>query len=192
MRSFINYIYIKNIIKILFFILLLFSPLTLNSYAEINSKKWTLNCTNAETKEGCIVAITKELKNKQVLATAYIGFGITTENKMVLVSEDDQTYKLDRSKKNIPVLFVNLPLDVDLRKLPLVVIDDAKKKIGDLIFMRCNREVGCKSMMIFNEKNIELFQKGKVLKIYCSVYGNEKPILIDFSLKGFTKAYESL
>ena len=193
MVIFINYMFNKKIIKILFFILLISNSLILNTaYAEINSEKWSLSCADIDNKEGCIIGIHIELENKKILSTAYIQLGSTTENKMVLVNEDEQTYKLDKTKTNIPVLFVNLPLNVDLRRKPLVVVDDAKEKIGDLSYMHCNNNLGCKAMIVFNEKSIELLQKGKVLKVYSSIFGNKKPLLLDFSLKGFSKAYKNL
>ena len=75
----------------------------------------------------------------QTLATAIIQIGSSKQKKMNLVNEDDQTYKLSEENKNVPVLFVKLPLNADLRKKPVVIIDD--KKLGDLNFTHCNQKM---------------------------------------------------
>src|SRR6056300_432149 len=113
-----------QILKLFYFLLLII--FCSNSFAEINSKTWSEQCN--EDKSGCIIAIKNEIKLKdnnkeQTLATVYIQMGSTKERKMNLVDKEDQTYKLSEENKNIPLLFINLPLNADLRKRPLVQVD---------------------------------------------------------------------
>ena len=60
----------------------------------------------------------------KTIATAIIQIGLSKQKKMDLIDENDQTYKLSEVDKNVPVLFVNLPLNTDLRKKPLLIIDN--------------------------------------------------------------------
>ena len=109
---------------------------------------------------------------------------------MNLINEDDQTYKLSEENKNIPILIVKLPLNVDLRKKPAVVIDD--KKLGDLNFTHCNQIDGCVTNVAITEELIELFKKGKTMNIVMGVYGTPENMQLAFPLKNFTKSYAKM
>ena len=182
---------IYRIIKNIFFVSSCFLYLTTYSLSEINSRAWSNQCS--ENKETCISGIIKEIKNKdkmQTIATAYIQMGTTTQKKMNLINEEDQTYKLSKDKKSIPLLFVSLPLNVDLRKKPIIVIDN--KKLGDLNFTHCNRKDGCTTNVAIDIGVIDLFKKGKTMTVISAIYGNPQNLKIDFPLKNFTKSYAKL
>ena len=181
----------QKILKLFYFLLLII--FCSNSFAEINSKTWSEQCN--EDKSACIIAIKNEIKLKdnnkeQTLATAYIQIGSTKERKMNLVDKEDQTYKLSEENKNIPLLFVNLPLNADLRKKPLIQIDE--KDLGNLDFLHCNNSIGCKTSAVINDEVINLLKKGKNITIIMGVFGSNQNLKIDFPLKGFSKAYDDL
>jgi invasion protein IalB len=180
---------LKNILSLLIFI----SISSASSYADINTEKWSHICSKNE-KKNCEISIkagsVSESGTVKTLAKAFILMGTISAKKMNLVSQKDQTYKLDVQEKITPVLFVELPLNIDLRQGPLVIAD--KQKIGNLIFLHCNPNIGCKSMLTLNEKVIELFKNGKDLKIVFRVFQNNKNFEIKLPLKGFTASYKKL
>jgi invasion protein IalB len=184
---------LKKFKKINLTLLLLFLFGTTSSYSEINSKSWSEQCN--EDKSTCLIAIKNEIKLKdkdeqQTLATAYIQIGSTKERKMNLVDKEDQTYKLSEEDKNIPLLFVNLPLNADLRKKPLVQVDG--KNLGNLNYLHCNNSLGCKTSVVINNEVIDLLKKGKNMTIFIGIFGSNQNLKIEFPLKGFSKAYNKL
>jgi len=183
---------ILKILKKLNFLFLFLFLFNTHSFSEINSKSWSEQCN--EDKSTCLIAIKNEIKLKdkkqQTLATAYIQIGSTKERKMNLVDKEDQTYKLSEEDKNIPLLFVNLPLNADLRKKPLVQVDG--KNLGNLNYLHCNNSLGCKTSVVINNEVIDLLKKGKNMTIFIGIFGNNKNLKIEFPLKGFSKAYNKL
>ena len=160
----------SNIIKkFSFLLLLLFST---NSYSEITSKSWSEQCN--EEKNVCIIAIKNEIKLKdkkeQTLATAYIKLASKKERKMNLVDKEDQTYKLSEEDKSVPLLLVNLPLNTDLRKKPLLQVDG--KNLGNLNYLYCNNSLVCKARLVINNQVIDLLKKGKKLTVFIGVYNS--------------------
>jgi len=184
-------IMIYSIFKNIFFVCSFFFYLTTSSLSEVNSKAWSTQCS--EDKITCIAVIINEIKNKdkmQTLATAYFQIGSASQKKMNLVNEEDQTYKLSEESKNIPVLFIKLPLNVDLSKKPAIIIDN--KKLGNLNFSHCNQNDGCVTNLVVNNDVIDLFKKGKTMSVITGIYGNAKNVKIEFPLKNFTKSYTKL
>ena len=183
---------ILKIIKKINFLFLFLFLFNANSYSEINTKTWSEQCN--EDKSTCLIAIKNEVKLKdnkqQTLATAYIQIGSTKERKMNLVDKEDQTYKLSEENKNIPLLFVNLPLNADLRKKPLIQVDG--KNLGNLNYLHCNNSLGCKTSVLINNEVVDLLKKGKNITIIMGVFGSNQNVKIEFPLKGFSKAYDNL
>ena len=183
---------ISNITKKLSSLFLFLFLFNTNSFSEINSNSWSEQCN--EEKNVCIIAIKNEIKLKdkkeQTLATAYIQIASTKERKMNLVDKEDQTYKLSEKDKSIPLLLVNLPLNTDLRKKPLLQVDG--KNLGNLNYLFCNNTQGCKTSVVINNDVIDLLKKGKNLTVIIGVFGTNKNLKIEFPLKGFSKAYSKL
>jgi len=179
----------KNIIFILCFSIYL----TNYSSSEISAKEWNKQCN--EDKSTCIIVIKNEIKvkdndKKQRLATAYIQIGSSKQKKMNLINEGDQTYKLSEENKNIPILFVNLPLNTDLRFKPLIQIDD--KNYGKLNFTNCNNTDGCKTNAVISNDAIDKLKKGNTMSVIVRIFGINKNMKIEFPLKQFTKSYTKL
>tara|TARA_B100001094_G_C17903166_1_gene657490 strand:- start:120 stop:677 length:558 start_codon:yes stop_codon:yes gene_type:complete len=180
---------IYSVIKNIFFVSSFFLYLTTYSLSEINAKSWSEQCN--EDKSVCLIAIENKIKLKdkteQTLATAYIQIGSTKERKMNLVDKEDQTYKLSEENKKIPLLFVNLPLNADLRKKPLIQVDG--KNLGNLNYLHCNNNLGCKTSVLINNEVVDLLKKGKNITIIMGIFGSKQNLKIEFPLKGFTKAF---
>ena len=186
-------IYKKRILnKLIILTVLLLAPIS--SSAEINDKKWTKECAK-DNKKNCIIAIQNimDIPNsdkKQTLATVIIQLGTTTERKMDLVDGEEKTYKLKEENKLVPVLTVRFPLNVDLKKQPLIQID--KKKVLNIPFSHCNANEGCVTQISINDEVIKLFKSGKELTLAMGVYRAKKIMNLNLPLKGFSKAYDSL
>ena len=192
-----NIMKLKNLIKLivssfLFFLSYIIINITISFADKYEGKKWNIICSNDDE---CEVGILKKIKLKDIekekkLASAYIRIGTKSEKKLNLVNEKDQTYKIGNLTTNVPVLFVDLPLNLDLRKKPLVRV--GKTNIVNLDYLQCNINIGCKTMAIINNEVIDLFKKGDELIINFLIFGNEELLEIRFPLKGFTKSYKTL
>ena len=178
--------------KLIILTALLLAPVT--SSAEIGDKKWTKECAK-DNKKNCLIAINSKIDipdsdKKQTLATVIIVLGSTTERKMDLVDGEEKTYKLKEENKLIPVLTVRFPLNVDLKKQPLIQID--KKNILNIPFTHCNANEGCVTQITINDEVIKLFKSGKELTLAMGVHRSKENMIINLPLKGFSKAYDSL
>ena len=182
----------KFLNKLIILTILLLAPIT--SSAEIGDKKWTKECAK-DNKKSCLIAIKHivDIPNsdkKQTLVTAIIQLGTTTERKMDLVDGEEKTYKLKEENKLVPVLTIRFPLNVDLKKQPLIQID--KKKVLNIPFTHCNAQVGCVTQIAINDDVINLFKSGKELTLITGIYASKDNLVIKIPLKGFTKSYDSL
>ena len=178
--------------KLIILTVLLLAPIT--SSAEVGNKKWTKECA-ADNKKSCAIAINSQMDipdsdKKQTLATAIVQLGSTTERKMDLVDGEEKTYKLKEENKLVPVLTVRFPLNVDLKKQPLIQID--KKKVLNIPFTHCNANEGCVTQIAINDEVIKLFKSGRELTLVMAVYRGKDNMSINLPLKGFSKAYDSL
>jgi invasion protein IalB len=178
--------------KIILLTVLLLAPIS--SSAEVNNKKWTKECAK-DNKKSCAIAINSQMAipdsdKKQTLATAIIQLGTTTERKMDLVEGEEKTYKLKEENKLVPVLIIRFPLNVDLKKQPLIQID--KKNVLNIPFTHCNANEGCVTQISINDEVIKLFKSGKELTLVTGIYRSKNNMSIDLPLKGFSKAYDSL
>ena len=188
---------IYTILKNIFFVSSFLFYLTTYSLSETNTKTWSSKAWSAqcsEDKSTCIAVIKNVIKNKnnknQTLATAYIQILSSKEKKMDLINEADQTYKLSEKNKSVPALFVKLPLSVDLRKKPALVIDN--KKLSDLNFTHCNQKDGCITNVLVNDEVIDFFKKGKTMTVIIGIYGSNQNMKIEFPLKNFSRSYAQL
>ena len=182
----------KFLNKLIILTILLLAPIT--SSAEIGDKKWTKECAK-DNKKSCLIAIKHivDIPNsdkKQTLVTAIIQLGTTTERKMDLVDGEEKTYKLKEENKLVPVLTVRFPLNVDLKKQPLIQID--KKKVLNIPFSHCNAQQGCVAQAAINDDVINLFKSGKELTLIMGVFASKDNMVVKLPLKGFTKSYNSL
>ena len=174
-----NKIYKKKFLnKLIILTVLLLAPIT--SSAEVGSKKWTKECAK-DNKKSCLIAIKSQVPipdsdKKQTLATAIVQLASTT--------------KLKEENKLVPVLTVRFPLNVDLKKKPLIQID--KKNFLNIPFTHCNTKEGCVTSMVINDEVIKLFKSGKELTLVMGVFRSKDNLTVTLPLKGFSKAYDSL
>ena len=188
---------LKTLDRIILLFCLMLVPLTSLAKADdqnlLISKKWTKKCN--EENKNCLIGTIFEIdipgnEGKQTLATAYIRLSSKTERKMALVDEEEKTYKLKESNKLVPLLFINLPLNVDLNKNPLLQID--KKQIANITYSHCNAQVGCSTQLEINDEIIELLKEGKEIVVTFAGYRAKENKSVKFPLKGFTKSYNRL
>ena len=188
-----NKIYKKRFLnKLIILTILLLSPIT--SSAEIGDKKWTKECRK-NSKKTCIIIINSQMAlpgsdKKQIVATAIISIGSNTERKMDLVDGEEKTYKLKEENVPVPILTIKLPLNIDLKKKPLIQID--KKNVLNIPFTYCNPTEGCVTQMVINDEVIKLFKSGKELTLIMAIYRSKNNMNVRLPLKGFSKAYDSL
>ena len=178
--------------KLIILTVLLLAPIT--SSAEVGDKKWAKECGKVN-KKICLIAIKNTMDipdsdKKQTLATVMVQLTSTTERKMDLVDGEEKTYKLKEENKLVPVLIIRFPLNVDLKKKPLIQID--KKNVLNIPFTHCNAKEGCNSSVAINDEVIKLFKSGKELTLVMAIYRSKKTMNINLPLKGFSKAYDSL
>jgi invasion protein IalB len=162
-----------SLVKVLFFLLLLIPLTPSTSYAELSSGEWTVSCKNKEKKKQCIMGTVtfvdqNNTGEKQLLAKIYIRI----------------------SEEKVPIFYAELPLNTNLMKMPMLSIEE--KKILDLKYLHCNKEVGCKAGAVLDVNNIKAFKKGKTLSLYMNIFGNNQAVRIDFPLKNFTKSYKKI
>ena len=172
--------------------MVLFLNCSVSSFGEAEIGKWELlNCE--KNKSNCFIGIKKFIKtgdNLQVLGSAYIQL-LASSKKKTLLDKEDQTNKLDQSAVKIPLLFIEIPLNADLRTKPLIKIDG--KNILNTEFLFCNDKSGCRTAVGIDKETINLFKKGNTLSVAFKIYGtSQKNFNIDFSLKNFTKSYAAL
>ena len=177
--------------KLIILTYFLLTPVT--SSAEVGDKKWTKEC-NKENKKVCVIAINllasaPNSDKKQTLVTAVIQQGSTTKREMALIDGEEKTYKLKEKKKFVDVLSVRLPLNVDLKKKPLLQID--KKDVLNITYSHCNQIAGCVTSAVINNEVVKLFKSGKELTVIMSIYGKEDNLSVSLPLKGFSKAYDN-
>ena len=171
--------------------LLLFPVIT--SSAEVSDKEWVKKCD--KNNKNCLIAIQHNQLNKtsnklEQIALIYIQIGSKTEKKMTLINEEEKTYELKEKNILVPILFVNLPLNVDLKKLPLLLID--KKKILNLNYTRCNQDVGCQANLTITNDVVKLLKMGKELEIIMGIYSRTENLSVKLPLKNFSKSYSGL
>lgn len=189
-------IYIKRFLKKLTALTYLLLSIAISTSAiaieQLDNKKWKKSCD--EKNNICIIGILHSAENnngKQVnLATAYISLGSRTERKMDLVNTDEKTYKLKEKNIIVPVLSINFPLNVDLKKNPLLQVDE--KNVLNLAYSHCNNQMGCSTSININDEVIELFKSGKEITLIMGIYGSTNNMAVKLPLKGFTKSYNSL
>ena len=117
----------KFLNKLVILIYFLLVPIT--SSAVVTDKKWSKECD--DSKKVCVIAINHKVSvpksdKKQVLLTAIIQLGTTIEKKMDLIDGEEKTYKLKEKNKLVPILTLRFPLNTNLKKQPLILVDKKK------------------------------------------------------------------
>ena len=161
---------IESLTKIILFIFFLLNPTI--TLAEINDKKWSKQCV----KNICYVAVTKYFKDSQS------GKVKSLSTAIVLLNPEQKN-----SEAIINLLF---PMGADLTKVPLISIDG--QKIGNLTYLNCKVNQGCLAELGITNAGIKEFKKGKVLSAHFVRAGLSETYILEFTLKGFTKAYKSI
>lgn len=162
----------RFLIKLIVLIYFLLNPIT--SFAKVGDQKWSKICSINKI---CQIVIVSQIAKpdsdkKQTIATAMIQIALT------------------KTKESVPILFIKLPLNVNLKKKPLLMID--KKKILNLPFSHCNKIDGCSLDAIITPEILKLLKGGNELTVISGIYNSKNNLQVKFPLKGFSKSYKDL
>jgi invasion protein IalB len=105
------------------------------------------------------------------------------QQNLDVLDKEKKTFALKESSKRVPVLFFDLPLNVDLRIVPFFQIDKGKRINTRFLF--CKGDTGCRSGGKISEELLKALKHGKELNFYFKIYGGTKNLLVKFPLKGF-------
>jgi invasion protein IalB len=154
--------------------LLLIGLLPLGVFAEEKTSQetfgdWLKECTETDKDKMCFISqTTSDAETKRPLVHLRVG--------------------LDQSNKK-PGLVAIVPLGVIIPKGSAFVIEGSDP-VG-FPYLRCTR-IGCQTVGLpIDDKLLDAMQKGTKAAFVVST-GGEKPVSIPVSLKGFTRAYNSI
>ena len=162
------------------------------TFAELKGENWEYSC---DKEKNCIIGIKsfmtdKETNEKRTLATIYINILNSTQKKLNLLDENDQTYKMDEVTLSEPAIFILFPLNTDLRVKPIMRVGG--KNISGLSFIYCNQNSGCNAMLTISDEVVKLFEKEKEMGVAFRPYGANQNVEFIVPLKNFTKSYKKL
>jgi invasion protein IalB len=146
----------------------------------------------------CLVWSEEAPKNPNVVTYGDWGMQCTEEAKLhicqavqVLWLEQDKkkqrvlTLQLIPKDEEQKVLQLSFPLGVDLRPGIVIAVDDGSEQ--KFSYATCNNQ-SCFSLILMTEEQLSMFKKGNILKIGFRTFGSDKTVVLEASLKGFTKA----
>jgi invasion protein IalB len=83
------------------------------------------------------------------------------------------------------VLQLSFPLGVDLRPGIVMAADNGSEQ--RFPYATCSNQ-NCVSLILMTKELVSMFQKGNLLKVGFRPFGSDKTVVLEASLKGFTKA----
>jgi len=92
-------------------------------------------------------------------------------------------------KSRQPMLVMDLPLGVDLRPGMVLRVDNGKETTAP--YLRCMK-TGCLARLRLTPQMVAMMRKGLKLRVGFRPFGSAKTVVVDASLKGFTKAFARL
>ena len=95
------------------------------------------------------------------------------------------TLQLIPKNEEQKILQLSFPLGVDLRPGIVIAVDNGSEQ--KFSFATCTNQ-SCLSLILMSEKELSMFKRGNVLKVGFRTFGSDKTIVLEASLKGFTKA----
>lgn len=95
------------------------------------------------------------------------------------------TLQLVPSSDEKIVLQLSFPLGVDLRPGFVLAVDDNSE--ATFSYAMCANQ-NCMAFIIMDDDKLSAFKKGNVLKVGFRPFGSDKTVVLEASLKGFTKA----
>jgi invasion protein IalB len=137
-------------------------------------------------------------KNPNVVTYGDWGVQCTEEAKLhicqavqVLWLEQDEKKQRVLTLQLLPrndeqkVLQLSFPLGVDLRPGIVVAVDDGNQQ--KYPYTTCVNQ-SCSSLILMTGEQLSMFKKGNVLKVGFKTFESDKTVVLEASLKGFTKA----
>ncbi|MBR9866209.1 MAG: invasion associated locus B family protein [Oceanospirillales bacterium] len=99
------------------------------------------------------------------------------------------TLQLIPGAENQKILQLSFPLGVDLRPGIVIAVDGGSEQ--KFPYATCSNQ-NCLSLILMTTEKLADFQKGNVLKVGFRPFGSEKTVVLEASLKGFTKANDEV
>jgi invasion protein IalB len=146
----------------------------------------------------CLVWSEEIPKNPNVVTYGDWGLQCTEEAKLhicqavqVIWLEQDEkkhqvlTLQLLPRNEEQKVLQLSFPLGVDLRPGIVIAVDDGNEQ--KYPYTTCANQ-SCLSLILMTGEQLSMFKKGNVLKVGFKTFESDKTVVLEVSLKGFTKA----
>lgn len=146
----------------------------------------------------CLVWSEEGPKNPNVVTYGDWGVQCTEEAKLhtcqavqeIWLEQDEKkqrvlTLQLIPRNEEQKVLQLSFPLGVDLRPGIVIAVDNGNEQ--KFSYATCNNQ-SCLSLILMSEKELSMFKRGNVLKVGFMTFGSDKTIVLEASLKGFSKA----
>jgi|TARA_B100000929_G_C15402195_1_gene384955 invasion protein IalB len=185
-NQFINCDIFYRLIKIFLLCLVGLNLFSINVSSKEQKSEWSKRCTDKSKIETCQIFYEIYLKQKDKtskLASIMLLYADEIQQNLDVLDKEKKTFALKESSKRVPVLFFDLPLNVDLRIVPFFQIDKGKRINTRFLF--CKGDTGCRSGGKISEELLKALKHGKELNFYFKIYGGTKNLLVKFPLKGF-------
>ena len=192
-NQFINCDIFYRLIKIFLLCLVGLNLFSINANSKEQKSEWSTHCADESKIETCQIVYEVYLKQEDKiskLASIMLLYADEIQQNLDVLDKEKKTFTLKESSKRVPMLFFDLPLNVDLRIVPFFRIDKGKQINTPFLF--CKSDIGCRSGGKINEVLLKALKRGKELNFYFKVYGGTKNILVKFPLKGFIEQVRKL
>lgn len=177
---------LQNITKIIFTCLIILNLFSVSADSKTSKLEWEKRCLDESKIETCeIIQEIKLKENKDTkIGTAILLFADEIKRNLDVLDKDKKTFTLKETSKRVPMLFFDLPLNVDLRNPASFRIDERKQV--NLSYLFCNGDIGCRCGGKINAELFKQLKAGNEMSLFFKVYGGTQDIQIKLSLKGLT------
>ena len=141
---------------------------------------WKVICTDAQDPQTCIIQQKHYPVQKPKGQQGRVGTVLTLSIRFA--HKPGETIRK-------PYLRMQLPLGVDLRCGMVMRIDKGKETTGT--YLRC-LNTGCEVNFLMKDNMVVGLKAGRVFRVGFVPLGSEKVLVVEASLKGFTKAFNML
>ena len=183
---------ISYVFKIIFTCLIGLNLFSISANAKTSKSEWVKHCSDESKIETCRIVYEIKLEDKEEtrLGSAMLFFVDEVKRNLDVLDKDEKTFTLKETTKRVPMLFFDLPLNVDLRTPAYFRIDKGEQV--SLSYLFCKSDVGCRCGGKIETKLLKLFKAGNELTLSFKVYGGNEDFHTTLSLKGFTAQFKNL
>ena len=183
---------INCVFKIILTCLIGLNLFSISANAKTSKSEWVKHCSDESKIETCRVVYEIKLEDKEEtrLGSAMLFFANEVKRNLDVLDKDEKTFTLKETTKRVPMLFFDLPLNVDLRTPAYFRIDKGEQV--SLSYLFCKSDVGCRCGGKIETTLLRLFKAGNELTLSFKVYGGNEDFHTTLSLKGFTAQFKNL